>query len=214
VETQQVKLKICGMRDVDNIMKVTSLQPDYMGFIFYAKSPRFVGNDFSLPEEFPSSVKRVGVFVNESNEVIFRKIDALQLDYLQLHGAESVQQCNELKKHNTKVIKVFSVDDQFDFEAVKPYAGVVDFFLFDTKGKYYGGNAQTFNWSILDRYDQQVPFFLSGGLGSDNISGIKALQGMNLHALDVNSGVEISPALKDVNKIKELKDSIHSYNKV
>jgi phosphoribosylanthranilate isomerase len=214
VETQQVKLKICGMRDVDNIMKVTSLQPDYMGFIFYAKSPRFVGNDFSLPKEFPSSVKRVGVFVNESNEVILQKIDALQLDYLQLHGAESVQQCNELKKHNTKVIKVFSVDDQFDFEAVKPYAGVVDFFLFDTKGKYYGGNAQTFNWHILDRYDQQVPFFLSGGLGCDNISGIKALQGMNLHALDVNSGVEISPALKDVNKIKELKDSIHSYNKV
>src|SRR3989337_2476108 len=106
-----------------------------MAFIFYAGSPRYVGNDFKIPENFPASTKRVGVFVNETNEAILEKVNEHALDFVQLHGRESVQQCRELKSHQVGIIKVFSVDDSMDFEATKSYAGVVDYFLFDKKGK-------------------------------------------------------------------------------
>jgi len=207
---RKINLKVCGMRDAENIMQVAALQPDLMGFIFYAKSPRYVGTQFRIPVELPRSIKRVGVFVNESTEVMLEKAKTFNLDYLQLHGQESVEQCAELKKHNIKIIKVFSVDDQFDFEVTSPYAEVTDFFLFDTKGKYYGGNAVTFDWSILDRYDQQVPFFLSGGINPDNASGIKAFKEINLYAIDINSGVEVSPAVKDPVKVKAIKHMLNS----
>lgn len=190
------------MRDEQNILQVASLRPDYMGFIFFAKSPRFVGMDFQLPSTLPSKIKRVGVFVNERTDVMLDLHERLKLDFLQLHGHESVEQVRDLQSKNVKIIKVFSVDDSFDFSTTIPYEKHVAFFLFDTKGKYYGGNAMAFNWEKLKEYNQAVPFFLSGGLNEENVQGIDALSGMNLHALDVNSGVEISPALKDVEKIK------------
>jgi phosphoribosylanthranilate isomerase len=181
-----------------------------MGFIFYPKSPRFVGTDFKIPPEFPTNIIRVGVFVNESTDEMLSKADEHKLDFLQLHGEETVKQCEELNKHNLKIIKVLSVDERTDFELTKLYSAAVDFLLFDTKGKYYGGNAQTFRWQSLTQYDQQLPFFLSGGLSPENLEGAMALSSMNLHALDVNSGVEISPALKDINKIKAIKDIINN----
>lgn len=189
------------MRDVGNIMQVSSLGPDYMGFIFYAPSPRFVGSDFKL-ESASSTPTRVGVFVNASNEEIKKNSLAAGFDHVQLHGNESVEQASALKDLGFKVIKVFSVDDEFDFSTTKQYIPAVDYFLFDTKGKLYGGNAKTFNWSVLNRYDQEVPFFLSGGLSSDNIVDIATLEGMNLYALDLNSGVEESPGLKSLAKLK------------
>jgi phosphoribosylanthranilate isomerase len=200
----EVKLKVCGMRDAENVLGVAALQPDYMGFIFYQKSPRFVGEDFLVPEAFPVDIKKVGVFVNETPEKMLALARTLQLDYLQLHGNESVEVCAVIKQAGIGVIKVFSVDDDFDFAVTKPYQSVVDFFLFDTKGKYYGGNAQAFDWSVLQRYDQQIPFFLSGGIAPDNVTNIAALKNMNLHALDVNSGVEVQPALKSIEKINTL----------
>jgi phosphoribosylanthranilate isomerase len=200
----EVKLKVCGMRDAENLLGVAALQPDYMGFIFYQKSPRFVGENFQVPKSFPTTIKKVGVFVNETPEEMLAVARTLQLDYLQLHGNESVEVCVAIKQAGIGVIKVFSVDDDFDFATTKPYQSVVDFFLFDTKGKYYGGNAQAFDWSVLQRYDQQVPFFLSGGITPDNVTNIAALKNMNLHALDVNSGVEVQPALKSIEKINTL----------
>lgn len=197
----EVKLKVCGMRDAENVLGVAALQPDYMGFIFYPKSPRFVGEDFQVPESFPTAIKKVGVFVNETAEKMLAIAHTLQLDYLQLHGNESVEVCATIKQAGIGVIKVFSVEDDFDFAVTKPYQSSVDFFLFDTKGKYYGGNAQVFDWTVLNRYDQQVPFFLSGGITPDNVTNIAALENMNLHALDVNSGVEIQPALKSIEKL-------------
>ncbi len=198
------------MRDVNNIMEVSQLHPHYMGFIFYAGSPRYVGDNFKIPENFPAATKRVGVFVNEANETIIKKIRDFELDFVQLHGNESVQQCRELRNHPVGIIKVFSVDDNMDFKVTKHYREVVDFFLFDTKGKYYGGNAQTFNWSVLTRYDQKIPFFLSGGITPDNIGGIQNLSELNLRAIDVNSGVEIQPALKDIKKIMAIKQILNS----
>jgi phosphoribosylanthranilate isomerase len=199
---KKIKLKVCGMRDAANIMAVAALRPDYMGFIFFDQSPRFVGNYFLLPNDFPEEVMKVGVFVNETTRNIRREAQILGLHYVQLHGNESVTQCEELKGDGIKVIKVFSVGDDFDFNVTRPYKKIVDFFLFDTKGKYHGGNGQAFNWNVLNNYDQEIPFVLSGGLSPDNISEISSLKGMNLHALDVNSGVEIAPALKNITKLE------------
>ena len=190
------------MREPENITAVASLRPQYLGFIFYPKSPRFVGESFDIPGNLPASIKRVGVFVNEANAVILAKSRSLKLDFAQLHGNESPAQCDELKATGLGVIKVFSLDDDFNFDVTKPYREVVDYFLFDTKGKYYGGNAKAFNWEILSKYDQEVPFFLSGGLSPDNVNTLGDIQKMNLHALDLNSGVEVSPGIKDLEKIK------------
>lgn len=203
-----MKLKVCGMREEINILQVAALKPDYLGFIFYAKSPRFVGDDFEIPQYLSSEIERVGVFVNEDNGEVSEKVLQYDLDYVQLHGSESAEACKELKDKGIGVIKVFSVGDDFDFVVTKPYEKVVDFFLFDTKGKYHGGNAVTFDWSILKKYNQSVPFFLSGGLTPENVQGISQLKGMNLYALDVNSGVESAPGVKDVGKIKLLMERI------
>jgi phosphoribosylanthranilate isomerase len=198
-----IAVKICGMRDHQNIMEVANLMPEYLGFIFYPPSPRFVGDDFKLPTNLPPSIKKVGVFVNESNAVILSKSKIVGFDAVQLHGNESAEQGLELKAHGLTVIKVFSIHDDFDFEETRVYKKAVDYFLFDTKGKLYGGNAQTFNWDVLHRYDQDVPFFLSGGLTPDHVGNLRSILEMNIHALDLNSGVEDSPGVKNIGKIKD-----------
>ena len=200
-----IKIKVCGMRDKNNILEVLELQPDFMGFIFYEGTPRFVGEDFILPENIPPATKKVGVFVNASTEAILKKVRNHQLDLVQLHGNETAEQCKELKDQGVNIIKVFSVDDDTDFNVTKEFEKTVDYFLFDTKGKYFGGNAKRFNWKVLSRYDQRIPFFLSGGITPGHVEEVKGLTGLNLLAIDVNSGVEISPACKDVNKIKAIK---------
>lgn len=209
---KDIAIKICGMRDAENIAAVASLGPQYLGFIFYPKSPRFVGENFDIPANLPASIASVGVFVNESSAVIMAKRKSSKLDFVQLHGNESPAQCDELKATGLGVIKVFSIDDKFNFDVTKPYRDVVDYFLFDTKGKYYGGNANTFNWKILSKYDQAVPFFLSGGLSPDNVNTLGDIQKMNLHALDLNSGVEISPGLKDLKKVETIISSYKYLN--
>jgi phosphoribosylanthranilate isomerase len=203
---EKINLKICGMRDAENIMQVAALAPDYMGFIFYPKSPRYVGKGFQIPATFPTNIIRVGVFVNESSDEMASQVEQHKLDFLQLHGEETVKQCEELKSLNIKIIKVLSIDERTNFDHTKFYSAAVDFFLFDTKGKYYGGNAETFRWRLLEKYDQRIPFFLSGGLTPENAADVRTLNGMNIHALDVNSGVEQAPAYKDVNKIKQIQD--------
>jgi phosphoribosylanthranilate isomerase len=204
-----MKLKICGMKEHDNIREVAKKLPDYMGFIFYPGSPRYVGIGFTMPD-IPASIKRVGVFVNESLNAIKKSVDQYKLDFIQLHGGESVADCHKLKRI-AGIIKAFSVDDKFDFKRTIPYAEEVDFFLFDAKGKYYGGNGKTFDWDTLQAYDQTKPFFLSGGLTPDNIDQLSSLKQMNIHALDVNSGVEIKPGLKDIQKIKTLNKKLKQY---
>lgn len=193
------------MRDAENILRVVELQPDYMGFIFYPKSKRFVGNQFEMPESLPTNIKRVGVFVNELTKEILRLSTKHSLDFIQLHGNESVQQCGELKESGLGLIKVFSIDKHFDFKEIKPFEKIADYFLFDTKGENYGGTGRVFDWNILKQYDQQIPFFLSGGLSVSNISQTKDLLKMNLHAVDVNSSVEVVPGIKEISSIKEIK---------
>lgn len=201
----ELDLKVCGMRDAENIRQVGALAPDFMGFIFYNGSPRYVGPDFAIPDSLPARIKRVGVFVNESTDEIIATVKKHRLDLVQLHGRESADQCRRLKATGVGVIKVFSVDDDTRFTETAEYREVVDYFLFDTKGKYFGGNARRFDWQVLTRYDQQVPFFLSGGISPENIAEVLSLGDLNIAAVDVNSGVELKPAWKDVEKIRNIR---------
>ncbi len=189
------------MREEANIREVLALEPDYMGFIFYPKSARYV-EPILQPEvlaNFPTSTKKVGVFVNESVERILLRMDHYHLDMIQLHGDETPEYIETLKsKCDYPIVKAFGVHEDFDFTNVVPYQTLCDFLLFDTKSWQYGGTGHAFDWSVLDRYNQAVPFFLSGGLDPDNIQLVVQNKSWNLHAVDVNSKFEIEPALKDV----------------
>lgn len=193
-----MNIKICGMKYADNIQQIAELQPQYMGFIFYEKSPRNVEAELPI---ISKNIKKTGVFVNTSLQKVAQTVEKHDLQAVQLHGSESPDFCEELKqKHsNIEIIKAFSVADVFDFSTLKPYLNKVDYFLFDTKGKLAGGNGVTFNWNLLKKYPFTKPFFVSGGIGIEEIADIKQLQQLNLpiYAFDVNSKFEIDYGLKD-----------------
>jgi phosphoribosylanthranilate isomerase len=208
---KKIKLKICGMKYSENIQEIATLKPDYLGFIFWDKSSR----KFDLKElpELDSNIKKVGVFVDASLEEIQNKIKTFQLDVIQLHGKESVDYCANLKNENIEIIKAFSIYNDLDFSQLKAYENVVDYFLFDTKGKLPGGNGTTFDWQVLENYNLQKPFFLSGGIGLNEISKTKEFLDSKLskycYSIDVNSRFETEPGLKnkiDLEKFKKLLD--------
>ncbi len=206
------KIKVCGMRERTNIDSIAALAPDYMGFIFYRKSPRYIGEDYS-PENIhhlSDEIKKTGVFVNASEQEIANAVARYELNAVQLHGSESFELCLMVKQMGVEVIKAFQVDEDFDFSVLKPYTEVCDFFLFDTKTKAYGGSGHKFDWSVLDNYDNNKPIFLSGGITQDDVADVMKLKHLNIYAVDINSRFEVKPALKDVEKvdsfIKELKN--------
>jgi phosphoribosylanthranilate isomerase len=205
--TENMKLKICGMKYQDNITEIASLQPDYLGFIFHEPSPRYF--EGSIPE-LPKSIKKAGVFVDEKVEYIAQQIEKHKLTVIQLHGHESPEMCRLLKSTKAQVVKVFSIKDKFDFEVLTPYEDVCDYFLFDTKGKLPGGNGYVFDWSVLNNYPSTKPFFLSGGIGLDQIDKLREFQNSEAskycYAIDVNSKFEIEAGLKDIEKLKEFKN--------
>ncbi len=207
----KIKLKICGMKYPENIQEIASLKPDYLGFIFWDKSSRKF--DLKKLPKIDSSIKKVGVFVDASLEEIQNKIKNFKLDAIQLHGSESVEYCLELKKNNIEIIKAFSINNDFDFSQLKEYENAVDYFLFDTKGKLPGGNGTTFDWQVLENYNLEKPFFLSGGIGLTELTKTKEFLDSDLsdycYAIDVNSRFEIEPGLKnkmDLEKFKNLLD--------
>ena len=195
------------MRDAENIMALQDLNVDWMGMIFFKKSARNVEENV----EVDISKLSVGVFVNETIEVILEKVERFNLAKLQLHGDESPVFCKALKKQfSGELIKVFSVGETFDFEAVKPYENLVDYFLFDTKGKQRGGNGIAFDWQILQGYKGETPFLLSGGIGALDIEAIRNFHHPKMVGIDLNSKFEISPALKDIKKLKRFIHGIRS----
>ncbi|WP_299121892.1 phosphoribosylanthranilate isomerase [uncultured Tenacibaculum sp.] len=204
-----MKLKVCGMKYVENIQQVAGLQPDYLGFIFYDKSKR---NFEGIIPQLPKGIKKTGVFVNEYLEIVISLVEEYKLEAIQLHGDESVTYIESLKEHLPKVelIKVFGIKDEFDFEILKPYEVVVDYFLFDTKGKERGGNGVTFDWTVLKKYNSTKPFFLSGGIGLEEIKEVQNIikTDLPIYALDVNSKFEKEAGLKSVKKIKKFKNEI------
>jgi phosphoribosylanthranilate isomerase len=200
-----MKLKICGLKYTHNILQVALLQPDYMGFIFYKKSSRFVGEDFTMPT-INKKIKKVGVFVNATEDEIFEKVNKYKLDYVQLHGEELPQFCERISKF-VKLIKAFGVDEEFDLKILNEYKTHCNLFLFDTKTKYYGGSGSSFNWNILKSYDNSVPYFIAGGMDAYNVLKLKN-NNLNIHAIDVNSKAETKLGFKDITILIEIKNEL------
>ena len=198
----QMKVKVCGMRDAENIRKVEALGINMMGYIFYPKSSRYVSN---RPAYLPQKCKRVGVFVDATIEDIRLHIVDYSLDIIQLHGHESTDFIRSLRSlcgDSITIIKAFNIATKEDLEATKPYEGLVDYFLFDTKGKSAGGNGEKFNWNVLSNYKDNTPFLLSGGIGPDDAGRVKVFQHPKCVGIDLNSRFEIEPGIKDITKLK------------
>ena len=212
MKKRDLKIKVCGMKHSENIQKVAALCPDYLGFIFYSKSPRnFEGN---IPE-ISKNIKKTGVFVDAELDFVLKKVKKYNFKAIQLHGNETAEYCKELKEmlrqvlhDNTEPIelfKVFGIKDHFDFSALDAYEGIVDYFLFDTKGKEKGGNGYTFDWSLLKGYKSKTPIILSGGIGIQELNKIEQILKTDLpiYALDLNSKFETEPGVKDTELLKQ-----------
>lgn len=210
------QLKICGMLHPENIAGVASLQPDYLGFIFFKGSKRYAAG--LLPEvvqALPASIKRTGVFVNEDLETVLALVLKYGLNAVQLHGPESADYCKTLSDRFSqqesaketgvalKVIKAFGIDETFDFHQLEAYKGAVDYFLFDTQTPDHGGSGKTFSWALLEKYTLDIPYFLSGGIGLESVNALKEIKDPRLLAIDVNSRFELEPGLKNINQLKE-----------
>jgi phosphoribosylanthranilate isomerase len=205
-----MKIKVCGMKHPGNVARLAALRPDLIGFIFYDRSPRYVGADVAEAiSEVPEPICKTGVFVNEDIATISKTVGAYELDIVQLHGAESPEVCRALRTQ-AMVIKAFGVNESFDFETLRPYANEVDYFLFDTKTEAHGGSGLTFDWKILNRYGLDVPFFLSGGLSLDNLESVKEIQHPAFYGVDLNSKFETGPGTKDIDKVRKAFDILRA----
>lgn len=210
------------MRDAQNIREVSQLGVDMIGMIFYPKSPRYVEMQSSHAGIIPDYAKedigvsvssktpaRVGVFVDDMVQNIVTRVVNYHLDYVQLHGNEPREMCENLRltldpdiRPGIKIIKAISVSDASDIQKYKEYVGAVDLFLFDTKCKTVGGSGRQFDWQVLEQYDGEVPFLLSGGIGPEDASRLHAFHHPKCIGIDLNSRFEIKPGVKDVEKLK------------
>jgi len=206
----KVNIKVCGMTQLNNIEQIKELQPAYLGFIFYDKSPRNATLNI-LPGK--GSVKRVGVFVNASLGFIKEKITTYKLDVIQLHGDETIAFCKSSKEQlpELELWKVFGIgDDSFDFNPLQGYVPFVDAFLFDTKTQARGGSGKVFNWTVLKNYSFDTPIIISGGIGLEQIDALQTLlkSDLPIKAIDVNSRFETAPGVKDFKTLKTFFDAI------
>ena len=201
-----MKLKVCGMRETKNITALASLQPDYMGFIFWEPSKRYCT---TIPSDIPKAIKKVGVFVDETTEQIKAKVKLFGLDAVQLHGDETPRQCVALLSL-CDVIKAFRIGPDFDFKQLAAYQDHCTYFLFDAQGPLPGGNGTAFDWELLMGYALDTPFFLSGGIGLDHVDAIAEIRKRNLpiYALDVNTQFESEPGVKKIEEISEFKQRV------
>lgn len=190
------------MKFTENRQKVEELGVDFLGYIFYAQSKRFVGED-QEPGLFNSAKTKVGVFVNENVFEILGLAKNLGFEYVQLHGKENPKTCQILKSQGLKIIKAFNVNEKFKFSETTPFEKVTDFFLFDTKTKLHGGSGEKFNWDILKKYNGHTPFFLSGGINLEDAKSIKQINHPKLTGVDLNSGFEDASGVKNIEKLKQ-----------
>jgi phosphoribosylanthranilate isomerase len=199
------------MRDAANIRDLVTLQPDYVGFIFYKPSKRYIGEDFDekIMGIVPENIRKVGVFVNESLDKVLELARKYQLDYVQLHGNENIEYCEQLKNNKVGVIKAFSISNSADLKEVTNYQDCCDYVLFDTKVEGYGGGGRKFDWSIVHEYKGIKPFFLSGGIDENDAQTIKKIEHPYLFAIDINSRFETAPALKNILKISNFIGSLN-----
>jgi len=198
-----MKIKVCGMRETQNIQALSALGVDYMGLIFYEKSKRFVQEGTANAD-----LKKVGVFVNEEIDKVEILAERHKLHALQIHGDETPGYCRELQKKGYKIFKAFRVDEGFDFEDTKPYEAFCELFIFDAKGKDYGGNGISYDWSVLQKYQGETDFLLSGGIKPDSVERIQTFKHDKCVGLDLNSGFEIEPALKNISSLKKFIEEV------
>lgn len=207
------KLKICGMKNLENIQEISTLEADFLGFIFWEPSKRYCDLE-SLPV-LPKSIKKVGVFVNAYFYDIMEKVKQYNLDIVQLHGNESPTLCRDLKNENITVIKAFALNDGFNFNILKYFETTCDYYLFDTKGKFPGGNGITFDWKILENYHLDTPFFLSGGIGLNQTNQLKEFFNLEVskkcYAIDVNSQFETEPGIKNKSELKQFQQQLNTF---
>lgn len=193
------------MRDGENIRALETLGIDWIGFIFYPPSKRYVD---IIPSYLPKEAERVGVFVNESLATIVDKVALFSLDIVQLHGDESPELCKQLMNKQVKVMKAFGVTTIFPAEKVAQYEDSCGYFLFDTQTSAYGGSGKKFDWNILQNYQGNTPFLLSGGIGPDDISAIQEFSHPLCIGVDINSQFELTPANKDIQSIQQFIKSL------
>ena len=227
---RNLKIKVCGMRDADNIRAVAALGIDFLGFIFYPKSPRYTPKAIPEAELIADTAttaryddiewrkpQRVGVFVDETPQAIIAHIHNDQLDYVQLHGHELPEMIDHLKRavisdnhHSLKVIKAFSISKPDDLLQTKAYEGVADLFLFDTPTESYGGSGKKFDWQMLQAYDGHTSFLLSGGIGPEDIERIRTFEHPHCIGIDLNSRFETAPGIKDVEALRRFTENLRA----
>lgn len=200
----KLKIKICGMRDPINILKVSELEPDIMGFIFYRFSQRYAGDiiDERVLSQVSSTITKAGVFVNENEEMILTTVKRYSLNMVQLHGDEPPSLCQNLKEKGITVIKAFSMEREKPFIRCSEYSSSADYYLFDAPGTGSGGSGKQFNWNMLGDYSTGRPFFLSGGISPDDIDKIREIKNPLLFGIDINSRFEIMPGIKDTELLR------------
>jgi phosphoribosylanthranilate isomerase len=203
------------MRDLENIRELVKLEPDYIGFIFYEKSARYIGKKISkeILDVIPPSIKKVGVFVNATEREMKNAITENSLNVVQLHGNESPEMCQIIRMAGVEVIKAFPVDEEFDFHSIQRYRESCGFYLFDTKTPQYGGSGKQFDWTLLDKHNFTKPVFLSGGIGLEDAEKIIRLNNKDIKVIDINSRFEIEPGLKDIDKVKRFIEIIRGEKK-
>lgn len=227
---RNLKIKVCGMRDADNVRAVAALDIDFLGFIFYPKSPRYAQKAVPETELMTNTAtasrrndmvmrkpQRVGVFVDEMPQAIIAHIHNDQLDYVQLHGHELPEMIDHLKRavisdnhHSLKVIKAFSISKPDDLLQTKAYEGIADLFLFDTPTESYGGSGKKFDWQMLQAYDGHTPFLLSGGIGPEDIDRIHKFEHPQCIGIDLNSRFETAPGIKDVEALRRFTEKLRA----
>ena len=189
-------VKVCGLRRPEQIEPIADFS-DLIGFIFYSKSPRYIDKPANS-----SNALRVGVFVNEKVEVILDKVKQHKLDFVQLHGQESPEYCLQLKS-KVRIIKAFGIDELFDFSQLSNYKDCSDYLLFDTKTESHGGSGKSFDWTLLDKYEDNLPFFISGGINANSLTELKKIEHPQFIGVDLNSGFESSPADKNIDQLRK-----------
>lgn len=197
---KELLVKVCGMKEEQNILQLLELPIQYIGHIFYRKSARYVGDLANIT--IANGIKKAGVFVNSDFDEIIKAAERFNLNSIQLHGHEPLELATALKAKDFEVIKAFGIDEDFDWKQLEPYIGHVDYFLFDSKSPAYGGTGVTFNWQKLKEYPFETPYFLSGGLSLENLQEAVNFEDNKLIGLDLNSKFEIKPGLKDIEKLK------------
>jgi phosphoribosylanthranilate isomerase len=200
-----MKIKVCGMKYPNNIDAVVESQPDFIGFIFYEKSKRYIDNELEISQIATNeTIKKIGVFVNSPIQKVIETAKKHNLDFVQLHGEESIDYVKELHAKKVKIIKAFQITKNFNWEEITQFVDYSSCFLFDTASSNYGGSGLKFEWNQLKNYKERLPFFLSGGISIEDYQKIKELTLPRLYGIDINSKFESSPGVKDIDLVRTM----------